>query len=119
MTKSLKTMFYPFSMELGCFFLKKRCFSMDVNGGWTTTCKKLNIQTGKNGPKITLFGRKTGVSREKNDIVRSCCSTFARLVCSQADDSQSLARIEAITKKYAKKPTVGFLFFVSRDIIFA
>jgi hypothetical protein len=94
-------------------------FSTLASCSWITTWKSIKGLTVKNDPKTTLFGRKTEVPCEKNDIVRSCFCAFAWQFAAQADDCQPLARIGAITKKLAEKPTIGFLFFGRCDTIIA
>jgi hypothetical protein len=68
---------------------------------------------------MSLFGRKTGGSCEKNDIVRSCFCAVSCLIIAQAHDSKYVTLIGAITKKYVKKPTVGFCVVGGCDIIIA
>jgi hypothetical protein len=62
----------------------------------------------KKRPFFGRFGRKTGCSRGKNDIVRLCSCAFSRFLSAQTIDSQELGWIEPFTKKSCLKTYRGF-----------
>jgi hypothetical protein len=70
--------------------------------------------TVKNDPESTLFGRKTGGSRQKKDIVRSSFLTLGWFVVAQAFDLKEFATTGPVAKKSCLKTYDRF--FVLRGL---
>jgi len=101
----------PILTVLGRVLRKNAVFSMLASRTETAVYKTLNSLTAKIDPKTGLFGRKTGVWRQKKSPLQSCFLTFSWFFVAQRAEGQVFARSGALQKKSCQKTYRRFLSF--------